>query len=1341
MLLFSRIIVITFLTVPIFSFRQFVPENKNISFSGNMKVFHEGEIFPDDFLKIATQNQIKIAGTEGSINAPTEGSMKLSSVAPSVFWISDPVLPGEVVMLVGANWGDKPLVELNWLQDGKQGMPVSESPAAIQKSSVIKPLQVTSSSLKFLIPTSWKPGVYSFQIVSGEARSEPAMINQPDSWWQQGDWGREASPGGWLRVFGKCLSINGKSLISLKGPGSPLMLTPGPQDNWSLKVDLPQDLLAGEYETWIHNGSGSGAAWKMAGIVTIKPHPLLWKPDVFDVRNFGAKANDEFDDSAPFQAALDEAGRNGGGIVSVPIGRFQINKTLLIPRLVLIRGEGKDVTQLYWRDRIKPLKALMRGTNSFGVEDLSIMAFNHMGGIVSDAHEKTNSGNVFIRRLQIRLNRFEQVPADEAARRLMPMGGQGTSDVNAIAVGGENIQVTDCEIYSSKSPFTFEGRYGVFSGNSCFQGGTAHFFGGTEIIFENNVVEGGMVARGGYADISRTFYSGNRVGNMSLHDSEIFTTDGNWNEPVKLVDGKGTHFVLDKDVNWKQYSGGALSIAHGKGAGQYRRIVSYDGSSLVLDQPWQVLPDEASSIIISRHYQQNLFIGNDFHDGAIVQNFTRGLHWIFAGNKITRVGGIHNAGRGTVPSWYSQYFENEILVGNGTRGPWNEQPPLDAHLEVKGDGARGAVFRRNILHNNARIEVSQAVNDVIIDHNIIRKSDAGIVVSESAKGILLWHNRFERVKNPLPGLKEAYYIHPAERILNRLSADGLIPESIENNPAWQLEVKNLEQILAKEDVSLQTADEVRSVQIKMLGIATDTMSKDFPFSLLHALTGLSFAEKSSPGIQEMLGNATGGSGEISIIASIPAWSIPMTLSETIPPIPLWKTSTSDILNLIPGKSVVTQLNITMPAGVWGKPLIPVICKVLGEGWNLQSVEKIHLGNGGQILPEFISQWMVIGPFSSDKPGELGEKVYPPERRLNIFSDYPGTPGTIRWEKIEPGEKGTIDFNQHFGFQEKGVAFGVSVLHLARPATVSITINGGTSGSSTVTYLDGELIGVPFRYGTRQLSRCLEAGDHILLCGVARNGNIWQLGVQVTVDPSAEPGDVMVLPVEKFKNIASLVPPADLIIPEGKDLPFSDGYDWRLVFEDDFNRFRLGEEWVVYEPQAWYESKSWQLEEGHLSSQGISYFEYLSYAKPLKPPVRVECDFTGDTDRINDWFQAITLTPHDQVGGRRLWGKGENPTAGTGYMLAPGWNRNPNSAALWRKEKQILVNLQSPKLESGKTKHIIAQFSPERILLIVDGVVSLEFKDPEWINDLNTVSLMNGFGREWFDNVRIYEARP
>jgi hypothetical protein len=64
-------------------------------------------------------------GADGEINAViSDGTMDASKPLPSIFWVSDPVQPGEVVMVEGANWGDSPRIELSWLQDDKPGQPL-----------------------------------------------------------------------------------------------------------------------------------------------------------------------------------------------------------------------------------------------------------------------------------------------------------------------------------------------------------------------------------------------------------------------------------------------------------------------------------------------------------------------------------------------------------------------------------------------------------------------------------------------------------------------------------------------------------------------------------------------------------------------------------------------------------------------------------------------------------------------------------------------------------------------------------------------------------------------------------------------------------------------------------------------------------------------------------------------------------------------------------------------------------------------------------------------------------------------------------------------------------------
>jgi len=67
--------------------------------------------------------------------------------------------------------------------------------------------------------------------------------------------------------------------------------------------------------------------------------PLLSSyPGEWNVKDFGAAADDQTDNTEPFQRALDAASAAGGGVVRVPAGHYRINGGLSIPGAVSLRG-------------------------------------------------------------------------------------------------------------------------------------------------------------------------------------------------------------------------------------------------------------------------------------------------------------------------------------------------------------------------------------------------------------------------------------------------------------------------------------------------------------------------------------------------------------------------------------------------------------------------------------------------------------------------------------------------------------------------------------------------------------------------------------------------------------------------------------------------------------------------------------------------------------------------------------------------------------------------------------------------------------------------------------------
>ena len=1221
--------------------------------------------------------------------------------SPVVFWASDPVRPGEVVVVQGGRWGKQPQVELSRSEDAKAKAP-----------ETITPLQCSEDSLKFLVPASWKQGIYRFEVHAEGAKSAPVALNAPDPWWQQGDWGKEASPGGWLRIFGKCLSFDDHASVLLRNGGKDTKLNPKQQEVWSLNVGLPSDLTAGEYQVFVHNGYEGQEGWKEVGNIHIGPHAPVWKSDSFDVTAFGAVANDGMDDTAAVQKALDAADANGGGIVCLPRGRFQMNDPIRIPRRVLLKGAGMKLTELYWRDATEPMEALIYGSNSFGIEDMTIMAANHRYGILADDGDKPDAGNVTLRRLHVHLNRFEQLQAEQAVRRFLPMPWE-----HAICLGGENVQVTDCEVFSSRSPFGFKAlRHSVVRNNRFFEGDVAHMFSGEAIILEDNEIEGGPTGRGGADYAAKLYFARNKIGMTPLADGEGFTTDGGGNAPAKLVSGEGTHLTLGSDIDWNRWTRkgttpACICIVEGTGAGQCRKIASCKGREVDLERPWLLPPDATSVLhVIPYSFQQNLIVGNQFHDVTVMQSYAWAIDWILAGNRFTRAGGIRVTTHAGDPAWYMQWLENQIEVGSGYRGPGNSQPPQDSALAVASSQARCQVLRRNVLHNNARITVTGSARDVLIEHNSIYDADVGINAGRSLR-TLLWGNRFDRVKEPLVGVTDKVFMQPADRLLNELSAirDSLPPGSEES-------VARLEKLAAKDPLSPGLVEEVRSCVLQLAQQASASPRQDYPQEVLAAVWGVRLTPSVSDKFRPLL-DGLGGKGRLWMSLSPAAGTVPARLSLEFPPVPGCRVENLSDLVLKPGTDKGLNVDVTVEPGIVGAFSVPVRWTVQGEGWKLAGHGRLKVGDEfcGKII-----EWAICGPFPNAARNALDDAaVHGPERRLDLAARYDTPAGKRGWTTVKAAK---VDFTEQFGLQKSAVAYAVAVLRAKKPTPVLLDFTVPGHGILEPS-LNGQPWRVPNHYG-RQFSRTLKQGDNVLMVKLANLEKAWTLEARLRMIDWAAPGDVTIVPVEKLSSVALLYPTPKPPIPEGKSLPLSEGIDWKLAYEDDFDRTRLGSDWE-FRPTFWAEGP-FEFAKGVLTARPEMY-SFLSYAHKVTPPLRVEYEVKATGGCVS----TVTLTPAKEVG---LCGAGRP----SGYAIT--CSRGGHSIS--RDGEKMAASKGVPGAEPDNWHRVVVQFVPPKVTMLVDGKTVAEYRDDRYLPNLDTFTFM---GDAWsvpqIDNVRIYTAAP
>src|SRR5664279_130302 len=116
----------------------------------------------------------------------------------------------------------------------------------------------------------------------------------------------------------------------------------------------------------------------LAGIALVMV-PALSRAATHEVASFGAAPNDDRDDAAAIQAAIDAS--SAGDTVRLPEGTFLVNRTLHARTGVKILGAGRDRTVLKFNARTQ--------TDIFdlsGARQVELSGFTLEGGGDSNAH-------------------------------------------------------------------------------------------------------------------------------------------------------------------------------------------------------------------------------------------------------------------------------------------------------------------------------------------------------------------------------------------------------------------------------------------------------------------------------------------------------------------------------------------------------------------------------------------------------------------------------------------------------------------------------------------------------------------------------------------------------------------------------------------------------------------------------------------------------------------------------------------------------------------------------------------------------------------------------------------
>ena len=251
--------------------------------------------------------------------------------APVIFEHSAAAGPDETLLLVGADlttslavWGESATAPT-----GQEWKPRVQF--------------LTNGLLAATLPQKAQDGIFLVWSKNARGWSAPVVLNAPQPWWCSP---ARAAAGTRVRVFGRNLTRRpdgARAFVCLARAGQPARwLEVTEASSYAVQFEIPRELAAGDYQLWLHAGSGGEFGWGGPVMVSVTPTAEKKASGFFSsTEKMTLLTND-----ANIQAALDAQAARGGGTVHLSAGTFHCATTLRVPAGVRLAGAGSAATRL-----------------------------------------------------------------------------------------------------------------------------------------------------------------------------------------------------------------------------------------------------------------------------------------------------------------------------------------------------------------------------------------------------------------------------------------------------------------------------------------------------------------------------------------------------------------------------------------------------------------------------------------------------------------------------------------------------------------------------------------------------------------------------------------------------------------------------------------------------------------------------------------------------------------------------------------------------------------------------------------------------------------------------------
>lgn len=372
---------------------------------------------------------------------------------PQVSRVS-PIEPRAVFQIFGENLEESEI--LIWQPETGEERPALEHPALPEfppeGARRISPLLQHGHAL--YADSGRVRGTAVLWLQNGSGFSTPRRVNGPEIWNRSAE---RAMPGERFQIFGQNLrfQFTGRPWCVLRDveDGSEYEAVWGPvqtqampyQEQFKMEVMMPEDIPAGEYELFVHNGTCGAFGWSdpipieilasrdLIGLASMAWNRLNLEVDAQEMEDISAiRIDPELGDglsdaTGAIQSGIDELAETDGGIVSLPPGTFGITRTLTLRPGVILKGGGRGATTLtvQFGKRLRPDWQEFRQPP--GVEDTPLLWIQAEAGVedMSLTGGPGAGGIVYIRNPEGRVTQgvfFNRVDVDNGGRRHLLQG-------------------------------------------------------------------------------------------------------------------------------------------------------------------------------------------------------------------------------------------------------------------------------------------------------------------------------------------------------------------------------------------------------------------------------------------------------------------------------------------------------------------------------------------------------------------------------------------------------------------------------------------------------------------------------------------------------------------------------------------------------------------------------------------------------------------------------------------------------------------------------------------------------------------------------------------------------